>query len=98
MTLEPALFEVKRKDGQTVFAVCPDAVNVYVPNGLKSSERRLRCWRVRPGKRLYVREYLGVTPDSVRVYIDNTRPRDQKVVSLLAGLIMPRVAYFPITS
>ncbi|HOU02634.1 MAG TPA: hypothetical protein PLA79_09115 [Bacteroidales bacterium] len=34
-----ALFEVKRKDGQTVFAVYPDAVNVFVPNsGVKAAK------------------------------------------------------------
>jgi hypothetical protein len=26
-----ALFEVKRRDGQTVFAVYPNAINIYVP-------------------------------------------------------------------
>jgi hypothetical protein len=33
-----ALFEVKRKDGQTVFAVYPDAVNIYIPQGIKGTK------------------------------------------------------------
>jgi len=34
-----ALFEVRLKDGQTVFAVYPDAVNVFVPNsGVKAAK------------------------------------------------------------
>lgn len=36
---DSALFEVKGNDGQTVFAVYPDAVNVYVPTGGKSTRR-----------------------------------------------------------
>jgi hypothetical protein len=68
-----ALFEVKRKDGQTVFAVYPDAVNIYVPRGSKSSTKggfAIGGFDAKPGPQ----DYFRVTPDSVRIYIDNTPP------------------------
>ncbi len=34
--LEDALFEVKNKDGQTVFAVYNEGVRIYVSNGAKA--------------------------------------------------------------
>jgi hypothetical protein len=66
-----ALFEVKRQDGQTVFAVYPDAVNVYVPRsslakGAKGGFAIGGFDQVKQGSQ----DYFRVTPDSVRVYID----------------------------
>ena len=65
-----ALFEVKRKDGQTVFAVYPDAVNVFVPSGGKGVKGGFAIGGF--GEKAPSQDYFRVTPDSVRIYIDNT--------------------------
>lgn len=63
-----ALFEVKRKDGQTVFAVYPDAVNVFVPNsGVKAAKGGFAVGGF-GGKGS--EEYFWVSADSVRINID----------------------------
>ncbi|HPF03301.1 MAG TPA: tail fiber domain-containing protein [Bacteroidales bacterium] len=68
--LDPeALFEVKRKDGQTVFAVYPDAVNVYVPRSGKGLKGGFAVGGFDATK-AEPQDYLRVTPDSVRIYID----------------------------
>jgi hypothetical protein len=69
-----ALFEVKRKDGQTVFAVYPDAVNVYVPrSGGKGAKGGFAIGGFDGSKAdLQPQDYFRVTPDSVRIYIDPT--------------------------
>ncbi|MCU0472913.1 MAG: hypothetical protein MUC93_06050, partial [Bacteroidales bacterium] len=64
-----ALFEVKRKDGQTVFAVYPDAVNVYVPRSGKGKKGGFAVGGF-DGSKVDPQDYLRVTPDSVRIYID----------------------------
>jgi hypothetical protein len=66
-----ALFEVKRADGQTVFAVYPDAVNIYVPRSGKGSKGGFAIGGF-DGTKLAPQDYFRVTPDSVRVYIDPT--------------------------
>lgn len=69
-----ALFEVKRKDGQTVFAVYPDAVNIYVPRSVtKGSKGGFAIGGFDGSKgKLPSQDYFRVTPDSVRIYIDPT--------------------------
>ncbi len=68
---ETALFEVRRNDGLTVFAVYPDGIRAYVgdPQG-KGSKGGFAVGGFDPGKAGYTHEFLRVTPDSVRVYID----------------------------
>lgn len=66
-----ALFEVKRSDGQTVFAVYPDAVNVYVPRSGKGNKGGFAIGGFE-GAKANPQDYFRVTPDSVRVYIDPT--------------------------
>jgi len=65
-----ALFEVKRNDGQTVFAVYPDAVNIYVPRTEKGAKGGFAVGGFDAGK-LAPQDYFRVTPDSVRIYIDS---------------------------
>ncbi|HPC98726.1 MAG TPA: hypothetical protein PL040_07105 [Bacteroidales bacterium] len=65
-----ALFEVKRKDGQTVFAVYPDAVHVFVPTGSKANKGGFAIGGF--GEKAPSQDYFRVTPDSVRIYIDNS--------------------------
>ena len=70
-----ALFEVKRKDGQTVFAVYPDAVNIYIPRSLTKSGTKggFAIGSFDSGlKGNPLQDYFRVTPDSVRIYIDKT--------------------------
>jgi hypothetical protein len=68
-----ALFQVKRKDGQTVFAVYPNAVNVFVPTGAKGNKGGFAIGGF-GGTKAGSQDYFRVTPDSVRIYIDNTPP------------------------
>lgn len=71
--LEEALFEVKRKDGQTVFAVYPEAVNVYVPRTGKGKKGGFAVGGFDGAKADPTpQDYFRVTPDSVRIYIDPT--------------------------
>lgn len=71
-----ALFEVKRKDGQTVFAVYPDAVNVFVPTGSKATKGGFAIGGF--GEKAPSQDYFRVTPDSVRIYIDNNPAKGSK--------------------
>ena len=66
---EEALFEVKRYDGQTVFAVYPDGVRIYVEDAPgKSRKGGFAVGGFDPTKGL-TSEYLWVSPDSVRIYV-----------------------------
>ena len=71
------LFEVKNKDGITVFAVYDGGVRVYVNDDPAKSNNDKSGFAI-GGYRLdksVTNEYLRVTPDSVRVYIkDETDP------------------------
>jgi hypothetical protein len=68
-----ALFEVKRKDGQTVFAVYPTAVNIYVPRTAKGTKGGFAIGGFETAKDgLPPQDYFRVTPDSVRIYIDKS--------------------------
>lgn len=79
------LFEVKRKDGQTVFAVYNDAVNIYVPSGgTKSSKGGFAIGSFDEQKKGISQDYFRVTPDSVRVYI-NPDPNFTKGASSKGG-------------
>ncbi len=68
------LFEVKRPDGLTVFAVYNDSVRVYVNSSTsKGSRGGFAVGGFTPGKAEDISdEYFRVTPGSTRVYIDNT--------------------------
>jgi trimeric autotransporter adhesin len=67
-----ALFEVKRKDGQTVFAVYPNAVNIYVPRTVPKGTKGGFAIGGFDGTKIEPQDYFRVTPDSVRIYIDKT--------------------------
>ena len=67
-----ALFEVKRQDGQPVFAVYPDAVNIWVPqSGAKGPKGGFTVGGYGTSKG-DTYDFFRVTPDSVRIYIDPT--------------------------
>ncbi len=69
---EDPLFEVKRKDGQTVFAVYNSGVRVFVDAGENKGPRGGFAIGGFDYDKGAVQDYLVVTPDSVRIYIDPT--------------------------
>ena len=72
---QEALFEVKRKDGQTVFAVYNDAVNVFVPNGTaKGKKGGFAIGGFDKASKASSQDFFMVTSDSIRMYIDNSPP------------------------
>jgi hypothetical protein len=75
---EDALFEVKRKDGQTVFAVYNDAVNVYVPDQQAKKAKGGFSVGGYDQSKGFSRQYMTVTPDSIRFYIDNNPGKGAK--------------------
>ncbi|MCX6335315.1 MAG: hypothetical protein NT092_13625, partial [Bacteroidia bacterium] len=67
--LEEALFEVKNKDGQTVFAVYNEGVRVYVSDGAKAVKGGFAVGGFGTDKAESTK-YLFVGKDSVRIYLD----------------------------
>jgi hypothetical protein len=71
-TSEDPLFEVKRKDGKTVFAVYNDAVNIYLPSsGAKAVKGGFAIGSFEESKGVGSQDFFRVTPDSVRVYFNS---------------------------
>ncbi len=70
LTTDKPLFEVKRKDGQTVFAVYNDSVRIYVNADPNSKGYRggfaIGGFGVTKGR---TQDLLRITPDSVRFYL-----------------------------
>ena len=75
--LEDALFEVKNKDGQTVFAVYNEGVRVYVSDGAKAVKGGFAVGGFGTDKAESAK-YLFVGKDSVRIYLD-TNPLTKKL-------------------
>ncbi len=80
-TIHPdsALFEVKRSDGQTVFAVYSDGVQIYVDEtaGGKRSKGGFAIGGFDATKGI-TKDYFIVTPDSVRIYLDTANVKGSK--------------------
>jgi len=75
---EKPLFEVKRQDGQTVFAVYNSGVRMFVEEGeSKSRKGGFAIGGFTPGKG-ETGEYFRVTTDSVRIYLDNSETKGSK--------------------
>ncbi|MFH2094609.1 MAG: hypothetical protein ABIJ16_02820, partial [Bacteroidota bacterium] len=70
-----AIFAVQNADGDTIFAVYPEGVRIWVnDDGLSKATGSRGGFAVggfSPSKAGFTNEYLRVTPDSVRVYIDD---------------------------
>jgi len=64
--LEAPLFEVKNKDGQTIFAVYNEGVRIWVADGAKGTKGGFAV-----GGFDMIHNYLDVSADSVRIYIDS---------------------------
>ncbi len=68
------LFEVKNKDGQTVFAVYNDAVNIFIPNsGTKAKKGGFAIGSFDQTKDT-PQDFFIVTSDSIRMYINSNPP------------------------
>ncbi|MCU0472912.1 MAG: tail fiber domain-containing protein [Bacteroidales bacterium] len=67
-----ALFEVRRKDGQVVFAVYNDAVNVFVPDQQAKKAKGGFAVGSYDASKGFSQRYLIVTPDSIRFYINDS--------------------------
>jgi hypothetical protein len=74
---EEALFEVKNKDGQTIFAVYNEGVRIYVSDGAKALKGGFAVGGFGTDKAESTK-YLFVGKDSVRVYLD-TNPLTKKL-------------------
>jgi hypothetical protein len=67
---EEALFEVKREDGSTVFAVYNEGVRIFVDEeAVKGVKGGFAVGGYKSGKG-YTNDYLKITPDSVRIYVN----------------------------
>ncbi len=76
--MEEPLFEVKNKDGKTVFVVYNEGVRIYVADGdAKGVKGGFAIGGIDPSKD-EGQEYLRITSDSVRVYIDNSNSKATK--------------------
>ncbi|MCX6302059.1 MAG: fibrobacter succinogenes major paralogous domain-containing protein [Bacteroidia bacterium] len=75
--MEEALFEVKNKEGQTVFAVYNEGVRIYVDDGAKGAKGGFAIGGFGSAK-TPSRDLFVVNPDSVRVYIDTETGKGAK--------------------
>ncbi|UCG28304.1 MAG: hypothetical protein JSV24_02800, partial [Bacteroidales bacterium] len=79
------LFEVKRKDGQTVFAVYPEGVRIYVEeSATKGTKGGFAVGGFSPLKGI-TNEFLRVTPDSVRIYVNDDDLKGTKAGFAVGG-------------
>jgi len=75
---DEALFEVKNKDGQTVFAVFNDGVRIYVNDGdAKGKKGGFAVGGFDKAKGIN-QDYLTVNRDSVRIYLDTNSVKAKK--------------------
>jgi len=67
--MEEPLFEIKNKNGQTVFAVYNEGVRIYVSDGSKGTKGGFAIGGFGDKKEDY-QDLLVVSPDSIRAYVD----------------------------
>ncbi len=73
------LFEVKRQDGQTVFAVYPEGVRIYVEEeSAKGTKGGFAIGGFNPATKGLTNEFLRVTPDSIRMYVNDDGTKGTK--------------------
>jgi hypothetical protein len=70
--MEEALFEVKNKTGQTVFAVYNEGVRVYIDDGVAKGVKGGFAIGSFSTAKAPSQNYLVVKPDTIRMYIDDT--------------------------
>ena len=76
--MDEALFEVKNKTGQTVFAVYNEGVRVYVADGSKGIKGGFAIGGFNKTKDDINQDYFIVNRDSVRVYLDTLSAKTKK--------------------
>ena len=64
------LFAVKDRSGNIVFAVFPDGAKVFVNEGIKGNVGGFAVTGRNPGKAITEEDYILVTPDSTRVWVN----------------------------
>ena len=74
---DSALFEVKNKNGQTIFAVYNEGVRIYVDDGAKGVKGGFAVGGFGTGKALS-KNYFVVNADSIRAYIGPTTGKSSK--------------------
>ena len=73
--IDDPLFAVVNKNGDTIFAVYQEGVRIYVNDGPAKSTGSKGGFAVggfSPSKGTVTNEYLRVTPDSVRIYVQDS--------------------------
>ena len=65
------LFEVKNRDGQTVFIVYPDSVRIYVGDDDTKTNKGVFAVSGRNSAKSLTNNYLWITPDSSRIFLDS---------------------------
>ncbi len=75
---EQPLFEVKRNDGVPVFAVYNDGVMVFVNENSKGTKGGFAVGGYNSAAKGVTNEYLRVTPDSVRIYVNDNPAKGLK--------------------
>jgi len=75
VTSTKPLFEVKRKDGQTVFAVYNDSIRMYVNATPGKGPRGGFAIGGFDASKGPFQDYMRITPDSVRIYIDQSKTK-----------------------
>lgn len=76
--LEEAIFEVKNKSGQTILGVYNEGVRIYVDNGSKGSKGGFAVGGFDQTKATWNQEFLRVTGDSTRIYVNQAASKGAK--------------------
>jgi uncharacterized protein (TIGR02145 family) len=99
--MEEALFEVKNKNGQTVFAVYNEGVRVYVNDGIAKGVKGGFAIGGFGTAKTPSQDYFVVKPDTIRMYIDDTPGKTVKGGFAIGGFSTakaPAREYLRVTS
>jgi uncharacterized protein (TIGR02145 family) len=99
-SMDEALFEVKNKNGQTVFAVYNEGVRIYVDDGSKGSKGGFSIGGFGTDKGTTSQPYFVVNSDSIRAYIDTDPAKGKKGGFSIGGFDItksPREEYLRVT-
>jgi len=77
-SLDEALFEVRNKDGQIVFAVYNEGVRIYVDDGAKGAKGGFAIGGFDKTKEGINQDFFVVNRDSVRIYLDTNSVKVKK--------------------
>jgi hypothetical protein len=72
------LFEVKNNEGQTIFAVYPEGVRIYVDEDVSKGLKGGFAVGGFNASKGITNEYLRITPDTFRIYVDDTGTKGLK--------------------